>query len=184
MTKRINIFDTVANDAGSRIQSRDWYLKKIQELKKRNLVTKNKLISHTENITSTLEIGSLYMFVYDAKYKNVLPEWDAFPLVIPFSVGQYLFKGFNLHYLPQAVRWKFFKALLKSQDLSNIRRLSTRTTLNMEYAANIPILKQTIHSYLYTHIIPTKGGRYLKINPADWHFSVLLPVQDFRYASK
>lgn len=184
MTKRINIFDTVSNDAGSRIQSRDWYLKKIQELKKRNLVTKNKLISHTENITSTLEIGSLYMFVYDAKYKNVLPEWDAFPLVIPFSVGQNLFKGFNLHYLPQAVRWKFFKALLKSQDLSNIRRLSTRTTLNMEYAANIPILKQTIHSYLYTHIIPTKGGRYLKINPADWHFSVLLPVQDFRYASK
>ena len=183
MTKRINIFDEVSNQAGSKIRSRNWYLSKIQELRTRKLITQNKLLGHTQNITSTLEIGSMYMFVYDAKYKKTLPEWDAFPLVIPFSVGNNLFKGFNLHYLPPMIRWNFFKMLLKSQDLSNIRRLSKRTTLNIDFAANIPVLKQTIHSYLYTHIIPTRGGRYLKIDPSDWHFSILLPVQDFRYAS-
>lgn len=181
MTKKINIFDKISNTAGSRIRSRDWYMNKIQELRSRKLVTRNKLLSQTQNITSTLEVGSMYMFMYDAKYKNVLPEWDAFPLVIPFSIGDKLFKGFNLHYLPPVIRWKLLKTMLRSQDLSTIRRLSTRATFNMEIASNIPVLKQTIHSYLYNHIIPTKGGRYIKINPADWHFSILLPLQDFRY---
>ena len=189
MAKKINIFDEVSNDAGSRIRSKDWYLKKIQELKGRGLITKDKLTSYKENSANKLEIGSMYMFVYDAKYKDTLPFWDTFPLVIPFSTNGSTFTGFNLHYLPAAVRWSLLKTLLKNQDIASIRRLSSSTKMKMDYgtlkaSSHLPILKPTIHSYLFSHIQPVSGGMFIKIPPADWHFSVLLPVQDFRSNGK
>jgi len=185
MTKKVNIFDEVSNDAGSRIRSRDWYTAKIQELRGRGLVTKEKIMSYKEIATSKLEIGSMYMFVYNAKHKETLPYWDTFPLVLPFSRSGHMVTGFNLHYLPANVRWALLKTLLKNQDIASIRRLSNSTKMKMDYSTlkastHIPLLKPTIHSYLFDHIIPVRGGMYLKIPPVDWHLTVLLPVQDFR----
>ena len=185
MAAKRNIFDDISNDAGSRIRSRDWYLSKIQELQGKGLITKNKLMNYGDMMTSTLEIGSMYMYVYDPKLKDTLPYYDTFPLVIPFSHNSNLFTGFNLHYLPPAIRWTLLKALLKNQDIASIRRLSATTKMKMDYStlkasSHIPILKPTIHSYLFNHIVPMSKGRFLKIHPSDWYISVLLPVQAFK----
>lgn len=186
MPPRINIFDTISNDAGSRIRSRNWYQNKIAEMSKRGLVTQNKLIKYSDMYASTVEVGSMYMFVYDAKAKNTLPVWDAFPLVIPFSMNNNLFTGFNLHYLPEAVRWTLLKTLLNNQDIASVRRLSKDTQLKMNYSvlknsSHMPILKPTIHSYLWDHVVSMQHGKFLKIHPANWHMSILLPVAKFQY---
>ena len=185
MVAKVNVFDEISNDAGSRIRSRDWYLSKIKELQGRGLITKNKLQSYGDMATSTLELGNMYMFSYDPKYKETLPWYDAFPIVIPFSHNNELFTGFNLHYLPPAVRWTLLKALLKNQDIASVRRISASAKMKMDYqtlkaSTHIPILKPTFHSYLFNHVVTASKGAFLKIHPSDWHVSVLLPVQSFK----
>lgn len=57
-------------------------------------------------------IGGLFFFKYDAKYKDVLPYWDRFPLLIPFTIESNRFFGFNVHYLGKRAREKLIKGLL------------------------------------------------------------------------
>ena len=184
-TKRINIWTEISNDAGSRARSYEWYMKKINEIRGRGLITKNKLVTYTDMITSKIEIGSMYMFVYDAKYKDTLPYWDAFPIVIPFGFDALHFTAFNLHYLPPQARWILLKKLMQNDEMSTVRRLSKEARLSMDYqllkgASAFKELQPCIHQYLFDHVGQLNGGMFLKIHPAEWNFSVLLPVQDFR----
>lgn len=184
-TKKINIFDEISNDAGSRARSYDWYTKKINEIRGRGLLTKNKLISYTDMITSKIEIGSMYLFMYDAKYKDTLPYWDAFPLVLPFGMDAGHMTGYNLHYLPPEARWTLLKRLMQNDELSTVRRLSKEAKLSMDYsllkgASQFKQLQPCIHQYIFQNIGQLNGGMFLRIHPAEWNFSVLLPVQDFR----
>lgn len=185
MTKRIDIFTEISNNAGSRIRSMQWYKDQINIVKSRGLLTKNKLTQYKSMITPRLEIGSMYMFVYDAKFKDTLPYWDAFPIVLPFGWDNTSYTGFNLHYLPPEARWALLKELMRNDEISTARRLSKDTKLSMDYqslkgAAQFTLLKPTIHKYLYGHVMPLNGGTFLKIHPSDWLLSVMLPVQDFR----
>ena len=185
MTKKINIWDEISNDAGSRARAYEWYMKKINELKGRGLITKNKLVTYSEMVTSKIEIGSMYLFIYDAKYKETLPYWDAFPIVIPFGFDAQHMTGYNLHYLPPQARWVLLKKLMQNDELSTVRRLSKEAKLSMDYqllkgASAFKELQPCIHQYLFDHVGQLSGGMFLKIHPAEWNFSVLLPVQDFR----
>jgi hypothetical protein len=186
MTKKINIWDTISNDAGSRARSFEWYTKKIAELKGRGLITKNKLVTYSEMATQNIEIGGMYMFIYDnPKYKDTLDYFDAFPIVIPFGFDNQHMTGYNLHYLPPQTRWTLLKKLMQNSELSTVRRLSKETKVSMDYqllkgASAFKELQPCIHQYLYDRIGKVSCGMFLKINPAEWNFSVLLPVQDFR----
>jgi hypothetical protein len=185
MTKRINIFDEIANNAGSRIRSQQWYNDQISLVKSRGLLTKNKLVQYKEMVTPKLEIGSMYLHIYDAKHKATLPYWDAFPLTLPFGWDNDTFTAFNLHYLPPEARWALLKQLMQNDQISTVRRLSKDAKMSMDYqalkgASQFGLLKPTIHKYLYTHVAPLNGGMFLKIHPSDWLLSVLLPVQDFK----
>ena len=44
-------------------------------------------------------IGRLNMFLYDPKYKDKLPYYDVFPLVLPIQRYSDGFLGINFHYL-------------------------------------------------------------------------------------
>ncbi len=186
MTKKINIFDTISNDAGSRARSFEWYMKKINELKGRGLITKNKLASYSEMATNNIEIGSMYMFIYDnPKYKDTLKYFDAFPIVIPFGFDNNHFTGYNMHYLPPQTRWTLLKKLMQNSEISTIRRASKETKMEMDYqllkgASAFKELQPCVHQYLYDRVGKISCGMFLKIVPAEWNFSVLLPVQDFR----
>lgn len=136
-------------------------------------------------VTPKLEIGSMYLYVYDAKWKAELPYWDAFPLTLPFGWDNKSFTGFNLHYLPPEARWVLLKQLMRNQELSVTRRLSKDAKLALDYealkgASQYKLLQPTIHKYLYSHVAQLNGGMFLKIHPADWLMTVLLPVQDFK----
>ncbi len=183
--KKINIFDEIGNNAGSRIRSREWYKEQVSLMQSRGLLTKNKLTQYKEMVTSKLEIGSMYLFVYDAKFKATLPWWDAFPIVIPFGWDNKHFTGFNFHYLPPDTRWMLLKQLMQIDEISTRRRLPSSTKLEMNYnmlkgASQFTLLKPCIHQYLYSNVGQLNGGMFLKIAPSDWLLSVMLPVQDFK----
>ena len=58
-------------------------------------------------------IGEMYMFSYDPKYKDVLPYYDMYPLVIPIEMYADGFLGLNLHYLPPLARARLLDSLKK-----------------------------------------------------------------------
>ena len=79
-------------------QSRDWFRKKVQNMRginRRALMGEDPITKTADSIT-----GSMYMFFYDAKHRDKLPYWDSFPLVIAVGPAEKGFYGLNLHYLP------------------------------------------------------------------------------------
>ncbi len=192
MTK-INIFDEIRDSAQGRNRAIEFYLEQIKKLKSRGLVTKNRLYTYDQMVTSKLEVGSMYLYVYDAKFKKTLPVWDAFPLCIPISINpgdpktgaEANWVGLNFHYIPPRMRWEILKMLTKIDQFSVAKKLPAdkKMELSWDYLKHTeqsPIFKQMIHKYLFSHVVPQAQGRYLKILPNDWHHSILLPVQDFR----
>lgn len=182
-----DIFKNIKDTAMERAQSFNWYKDKISKMKQKGLLSIKNVISNAEDLpVNRVEIGSMYMFIYDPKYKKTLPVWDAFPIVIPFSMNNEIFTGFNFHYLSTPLRWKMLNILMSNQEIATRKNLNYNSRIQLDYSmlkktSHIPILKPTIHSYRYDHVIPSARGRYMKVHPSSWKFTVLLPTQDFRY---
>ena len=64
-------------------QSIEWFRKKASQLSN---ISRTRLMQQDEidlkNRPKTAPFGEMYMFFYDAKYKDTLPYYDAFPLII------------------------------------------------------------------------------------------------------
>jgi hypothetical protein len=56
--------------------------------------------------------GTMVLFVYNAKWKKILPYYDQHPLIFPIHVEADRFLGINLHYLPISYRAQMMDALL------------------------------------------------------------------------
>ena len=82
----------------------------------------------SEILTGQPIVGRMYLFQYDAKFKDILPYWDVWPLIFPFDYAKNGFYGINLHYLPPAARHNLLVALWGNQD-------STKNQLNTELKA-------------------------------------------------
>lgn len=194
MTAPINIFDEIRFDAKSRNRSVEWYLGKVKEMKSRGLVTKNKLYTYDDMVTNKLEIGSMYLYIYDPKFKKTLPIYDTFPLCLPFAIDggnphtktEPNFTGFNLHYMSPRSRWVILKELAKINNFSVAKnKLDHNRQIQLSWerlktAASAKVLQPCIHKYLYSHVVRGSSGMFLKIDPNDWHMAILLPVEDFR----
>lgn len=60
-------------------------------------------MAETEVTSGVQSNVKLIYYRYDAKYKDILPVWDALPLVFPISYTGNGFYGVNLHFLgPEA----------------------------------------------------------------------------------
>jgi len=181
-----DFFKELKSTASERMKSFNWYSEKINQMKQKGMLSIKNVIDAFEDLpTSNIEVGSMYMFMYNPKYRKILPVWDAFPIVIPFSVSNETFTGFNFHYLSTPLRWRMLQVLMNNQDIATRRNLTHYSRIQMDYAvlknsSHIPILKPTIHSYRYDHVIPVAKGKYMKVHPSSWKFTVLLPTQDFR----
>lgn len=122
------------------------------------------------------KIGSMYCYIYDAKYKDILPFFDTFPLVMPIEYYNNGFLGINFHYLPPALRVELLNALMaieSSSDLSENRRLNLSYRILRDSAIKYSMYNNCVKRYLYTHV---QGG-YLYINPKDWEKVLVLPLQ-------
>lgn len=125
--------------------------------------------------------GRLYTFGYDAKYKDKLPYWDRFPLIIFLGAGKskagnLVFYGLNLHYAPPRARQEFLEELLK-RGYGTTTRLSNKTTLKINWN-NVKSMRgvdQMIKAYLPGNLKTPLA----EIAPKDWAKSVWLPTQAF-----
>lgn len=125
-------------------------------------------------------IGGLFFYVYDAKWKDELPYWDQFPLVIPITTYPDGFLGLNLHYLPPIGRAKLLDILAKYK-----RRAATpRAYMKVSYellkgVVDSKLFQPCIHRYLTTHI----RSNLVKVSDEYWDRAALLPVQKFTGAT-
>lgn len=123
--------------------------------------------------------GELALFGYDAKYKDKLPYWDAFPLIIVTSIRSNGFSGLNLHYMPPQARKEIMKYMIHHKN---------KTKTNMAYARKvIPVLEQISKSdinfcyknYLASHV----RTKFVIVGKEYWELASELPLQQFQKAT-
>lgn len=162
-------------------QARDWYRTTAQSYRN---VNENQFLKtgEAERFTTSPRVGNMYMFMYDAKWKDELPYWDKFPLVFPFKKVTGGFLGLNLHYLPLPYRAKLMDSLY---TITNNKSYNETTRLSLSYevlskASQFRYFKPTVKHYLTDHLM----SRFLYIYPAEWDMALFLPLERFQKANK
>ena len=133
------------------------------------------------------EMGNMYIFNYDPKFKETLPYYDRFPLVIPFdatrkagkSIGAD-FLGINLHYLSLRIRARLFDALYTTVDLDDPERTFQINYSILRNAHKYRFFKPCIKRYILNNV----KGRFFFIEPDEWDIALFLPTERFVRATK
>lgn len=175
-----NPFLKIRKSVGDDKKSLQWYQDQIKGLAEGS-IRPNKLMQSTDLTTNILP-GKMYMFFYDAKFKDVLPYWDRFPLVLPFRTVPGGFYGINLHYLPYDLRFKLLSVL---HDQGNDKKLSEDARIKIAWStlsrlSSIAPIEACVKHYLYDHV----QSKFLNIKYPDWVTAALLPVERFQGARK
>lgn len=160
-------------------QSREWFRKKTQALRR---VSRNDIMKEDPiELKQRGALGTMNMFFYEAKHKETLPYWDAFPLVIAIGPAAGGFLGLNLHYLPPVLRAKFLDALLDTLNNSAYNNSTKFTvTYNMlKKAANMKYFKPCVKHYLYNQV----RSRFARVPAPEWEIATFLPLADWRKTS-
>ena len=125
-------------------------------------------------------IGGLFFYIYDAKWKDELPYWDQFPLVIPIKPYNDGFLGLNLHYLPPLGRAKLLDILQKYKRRAATPKAYMRVSYEiLKASVNDKLFAPCVHRYLTTHI----KSDIVKVADEFWYRAAMLPVQKFVGAS-
>ena len=177
-----NAFQKLRAQVGDGQKSIDWYMRNVRGLVGARVSGNTVMQSDIGSLTSKVEIGAMYMYFYDPKFKNELPFYDTFPLVLPFGPAKGGFYGINVHYLPYMLRAKVLGELMNFADSKTLTptskmRLSYNLLNSLQTAAEI---KPCIKHYLTTHV----RSQFMKINPVDWKAAIFLPVEAFVGATK
>lgn len=176
-----NLFQTVEQEAfRAGIQprtkeSRDWFRKKVQNMRvnRRQLMKEDPI-----ELKSRTASGGMYMFFYDAKHRDKLPYWDAFPLVIVVGPAEKGFYGMNLHYLPIPLRAKFLDGLM---DITNNKKFDESTKFRVSYdylnrAAKLKYFRPCWKHYLTSQV----EGKLAYVSAPEWEIATFLPTAQWR----
>ena len=161
---------SVVKAAKGRPKSTEWFRDKIAELGKptaMNLMRDGKKAARPF-------YGNLNMFFYDPKFKNTLPYYDRFPLVLPIERYSDGFLGINLHYLPIPLRVRLLDELM---DYSTDTNFDSKTKINTNYQQlkNVNLIKPTLKRYLAGKV----KSAFRRIDGDEFTVATLLPVQRF-----
>lgn len=157
--------------------SRDWFRNRASEYTR---INRDRLFKDAV-VTNNIMPGKMYMYYYDAKTKDKLPYWDAFPLIFCISIDSQGYDGINLHYLPPILRARLMDALYTT--ISN-DRMDRTTKLRISYnilksASNMKLFKPCYKRYLRTQV----KSQFIEVQPAEWDIALFLPTQKFQKAS-
>ena len=135
--------------------------------------------------------GRMIMFFYDPKWKNKLPYYDRFPLVLPIKFYKDGFLGLNLHYLPIQLRARLLDHLYtnyKSRQFDENKKLqlnyeAINTAVKMfdlkGRSSTLRYASPCIHRYLYSHC----RSRFYVVDPNEWNMMLMLPTERFEKKS-
>lgn len=145
-------------------------------------VSEESLIDDLEHkLHSIPAIGGMYLFKYDPKYRDKLPYYDTFPLIIPVEFTSNGFHGINLHYLPHMHRASLMDRLY---EFNTDPQLNPNARIALSYAAlsglsTMAAFRPCYKRYLFSQV----QSRYLKIDPLEWEIALFLPLERFEKAS-
>ena len=125
-----NAFQKLRAQVGDGQKSINWYMQNVKNLVGARVSGQTVLKSDIGSLTTNVEIGSMYMYFYDPKWKDKLPFYDTFPLVLPFGPAKGGFYGINVHYLPYMLRAKVLGELLNYADS---KTLTKTTKMRLSY---------------------------------------------------
>ena len=134
-------------------------------------------VDQTSTIFDRSMIGKMLFFQYDAKWKEKLPYWDAFPVAFLFSVSNNSATGINLHYLPPVERARLMLALW---SVVNTKKVDDKSKLLITYkilkgSSKFQFFRPCIKKYLFSNI----RSRIMVINPLSWNQVMMLPTARF-----
>lgn len=162
------------------IAARNWYRNEAQKLT-RSIPGRSLINSASEaQVTTDMQYGLMYSFVYDPKMKKTLPYYDTFPLIFPVRLESDGFTGINFHYLPHILRAKLMDALYTT---STNKKYDDSTRLRISYdilisASKFRLFQPTLKKYLRQHI----RSRFLEIPSTQWDIALFLPTESFKKA--
>ena len=167
-----NIFGPLKDRQAGVLKSASWYRNAVQGIVQKATATG---LMRSGKLNSRPSQGRLNLFFYDPKFKKTLPYYDTFPLVLPLDPIKGGFIGMNFHYLPPAMRFTLLRRL-DAYLSGDATKRGTRIEVNYNTVKSIPMVKPTLHKYLYGHI----RSSFLRIDAPEASTAVYLPVQQFK----
>ena len=119
----------------------------------------------------TAGFGDLYCYHYDPKYKQTLPYYDAFPLIMLIGSDKETFLGCNFHYLNPR-----FRAIL----LDKLNAKVGKGIPKWKSLSKIKEIAPTIKRYRFDHI----DKKVIQIKEDEKEIAIFLPLERFRKSSK
>lgn len=160
-------------------ESSEWFKKELTEAEKQRKSDPNRIFTKAATVP---QIGQMYLYVYDPKYKDVLPFYDAHPLVFPIEFSKEGFLGINLHYLPPVARARLMDSL---KSIANNNKYNQSTKLNISYevlrsyATRFKGFESCIKRYLFAHV----RTAFHMVSADQWDKAVMLPLQSWKVNS-
>ena len=144
--------------------------------------TRATLLRQNEQKKQQVSIGDMVFFAYSAKGKDILPFWDAFPLIFPFDEASDYFLGINMHYIPPTLRARLMDQLY---TLQSDKKFDEKTRIKLSYnqilsLSKSDIAKPAIKKYLKSNV----RSPFIKVNSEAWDIALFLPVQNFKGAQQ
>ncbi len=121
-----------------------------------------------------VEIGKMYMFCYNPLYKNNLPYWDKYPLIIVCEIGKNTIKGLNLHYIEPKIRIEIVKGIAESTNGATLTK-STKITNIVKYLQKIKNYQYMVKQYSGDGV----KSNVLNIPGEQWGLACALPLAKF-----
>lgn len=157
--------------------ARTWLMGKMRSLK--IPARRGSLLNDPKRTSGFAVVGKMYFFNYDPKYKDTLPVYDKFPLVLPMEQYPDGFLGLNLHYLDPYTRLYLLDML---HEFINNTKYDDSTRFKLAYSTlasmkRFRIIKPCIKRYLFEHI----RSSMVYIEPDSWETAIFLPTEKMVY---
>ena len=117
------------------------------------------------------ELGDLFCYYYNPKYRTTLPYYDMFPMIMLIGAEKDTFLGINFHYL----RPKWRAVLLD--------RVSAKLGSGLPRWSKLRQIRQiapTIKRYRFDHIM----RRVIPIEENEQEIAIFLPTERFKKSAK
>ena len=172
-----SLFEKLDNESPAELQRRsldslDWFRNNVRDIR----IRQDQALREGEVVT-TLELGKMYMYYYDALHKDTLPYFDKFPLVVPIRKYATGFIGLNLHYIAPRYRMILLNEMFEYLNNTNMDE-STRFRMTYDLLKSVSRLKYfrpCLKEYLYSQI----RSQFSLVPSQYWVLVAMLPMQKF-----
>ena len=166
-------FTEIRLRAGDTDRSATWYASQVRNYAKHLNNPSEVWSSDLGKFADRLEVGQMYLFEYDPKWKKDLVYYDQFPLIIMVDPLPNGFSGINLHYLPPMARAALLDKLLPATELKTQSKLSSSWAAVRNFS-KFPEVRGSVKKYL-----TAQAGKMYQVNPHNWKSAIFLPTQKF-----